>query len=60
MSSTGADTLTHVFLDLKGRSKESRVRASYELLNHVNVAHRGGIDFLFTSPVLIELRSCVR
>ena len=37
----GVDPLSHVFLDLKSRSKDTRQRASYELLNLVNIAHRG-------------------
>ena len=40
-SQGGVDSLSHVFLDLKSRSKDTRQRASYELLNIVNNAHRG-------------------
>lgn len=41
MSSTGADTLNRIFAELKSKQKLDRVRASVELLSHVNGVHRG-------------------
>lgn len=44
MSVMGADTLNQIFHELKSRNKETRLRGSYELLNHVNSAHRGELS----------------
>jgi len=38
------DALNHIFQELKSRNKETRLRGSYELLNHVNIAHRGELS----------------
>ncbi|MCJ1320534.1 phosphatidylinositol kinase- protein kinase tor1 [Xylographa vitiligo] len=40
MALVAEESLNHVFSDLKSKNKETRLRASYELLNHVNIAHR--------------------
>lgn len=44
MSAMGVDTLNQIFHELKSRNKEARLRGSYELLNHVNIAHRGELS----------------
>ena len=41
MSLQGSDSLNHIFVELKGKNKDGRLRASYELLNLVGIAHRG-------------------
>ena len=41
MALVAEESLNHVFSDLKSKNKEAQLRASYELVNYVNIAHRG-------------------
>ena len=41
MAAFGVEALNRIFLDLKGRNKDARLRASHELLNQVHLAQRG-------------------
>ena len=60
MALVAEEALNHVFSDLKSKNKESRLRASYELLNHVNIAHRGNEQSCMAQIELTEIRSSIR
>ena len=60
MALVAEESLNHVFSDLKSKNKETRLRASYELLNHVNIAHRGKRHITTARVELTEVRSSVR
>ena len=58
MAAFGVEALNRVFLDLKGRNKDARLRASHELFNQVHLAQRGQPITLKTVALLMINQIC--